>query len=209
MRQTFVLFLGYNADIICLQEVDKKVFCNDLEPVFSNLNYGSNFSVKGGLVVEGLACIYNMERFKLIDTTRIVLAEHISTDAIYADIWKEIKNNSKLAERILQRTTAVQTTTLESTENEEILLVANTHLYFHPDADHIRLLQCGLIMKYIEDVFKKLKENVVNKRISLILCGDFNSVPECGIFKFITTGKVSQDCIDYQSSRSQIQFTYF
>lgn len=38
------------------------------------------------------------------------------------------------------------------------------------------------------------------KRISLILCGDFNTVPACGIYKLMTTGQVGQDCIDFQSS---------
>lgn len=153
--------LGYNADVVCLQEVDKKVFTNDLEPIFSSMDYESNFSVKGGLVVEGLVCFYNTKRFKLLHSTRVVLAEHISTDPLYRDIWDKIRENKKLSERITTRTTAVQTTILESTEHNEILLVANTHLYFHPDADHIRLLQCGLIMKHIESVYQEIK-NLVN-----------------------------------------------
>lgn len=140
--------------------MDKKVFINDLEPVFSNLDYESNFSIKGGTVAEGLACFYNAKRFKLLDSTRVVLAEHINTDPIYKDIWEKIKENEKLAERILQRTTAVQTTILQSKEHDEILLVGNTHLYFHPDSDHIRLLQCSLALKHIESVYNKIKEEV-------------------------------------------------
>lgn len=140
--------------------MDKKVLANDLEPVFSNLDYDCNYSVKGGLVAEGLATFYNANRFKLLDSTRFVLGEHINTNPIYNDIWKKIEQNQKLAERILQRTTTVQTTTLQSTEYNEILLVANTHLYFHPDADHIRLLQCGFILKHIEDVYQNIKKAV-------------------------------------------------
>lgn len=154
----YTYILGYNADLICLQEVDKKVFINDLEPVFANLDFESNFSIKGGLVAEGLACFYNAKRFKLLDSTRVVLAEHINTDPIYKEIWEKIKENEKLTERILQRTTAVQTTVLQSKEFNEILLVANTHLYFHPDADHIRLLQCALALKHIENIYHKTKE---------------------------------------------------
>lgn len=44
-----------------------------------------------------------------------------------------------------------------------------------------------------------------NKRISVIICGDFNSVPECGIFKLMTTGTVSQDCIDFRSSKYNLR----
>lgn len=137
------------------------MFVNDLEPVFSNADYESNFSIKGGLVAEGLACFYNAKRFKWLDSTRIVLAERINSDEIYKDIWEKIKENEKLAQRILERTTAVQTTTLQSKEHDnEILIVANTHLYFHPDADHIRLLQCGLILKHIENVYENIKKLV-------------------------------------------------
>lgn len=152
---------GYNADIICLQEVDRKVFSNDLEPLFSNLDYESTFSLKGGLVAEGLACFFNSNRFKLLDNTRIILAEHINKDPLFADIWEKIEQNSKLSERILNRTTAVQTTTLQSKEYDEVLLIANTHLYFHPDADHIRLLQAGLLMKYVTQVYKELQQKVI------------------------------------------------
>lgn len=63
--------------------------------------------------------------------------------------------NEQLKERILNRTTAVQTTTLQSKEFDEIIIVANTHLYFAPDADHIRLLQAGFILKYLQDVYEK------------------------------------------------------
>lgn len=156
-----IVSAGYNADIICLQEVDRKVFSNDLEPLFSNLDYESTFSLKGGLVAEGLACFFNSNRFKLLDNTRIILAEHINKDPLFADIWEKIEQNSKLSERILNRTTAVQTTTLQSKEYDEVLLIANTHLYFHPDADHIRLLQAGLLMKYVTQVYKELQQKVI------------------------------------------------
>lgn len=151
---------GYNADIICLQEVDKKIFNNDLEPIFSNLDYDANFSLKGGLVAEGLTCFFNAQRFKLLDSTRIILAEHINKDPLYADLWEKVEQNPQLCERILQRTTAVQTVTLESKEHNEIILIANTHLYFHPDADHIRLLQSGFIMKHIQHVYDGLQKQV-------------------------------------------------
>lgn len=56
--------IGYNADLICLQEVDKKVYQYDLNPVLSNLNYESVFSLKGGLVAEGVACFYHTSKFR-------------------------------------------------------------------------------------------------------------------------------------------------
>ncbi|XP_018323027.1 2',5'-phosphodiesterase 12 isoform X2 [Agrilus planipennis] len=64
--------IGYNADIICLQEVDKKVYENDLQPVLSNFGYQSDLCLKGGQVAEGLACFYNEQRFRMLGNQRIV-----------------------------------------------------------------------------------------------------------------------------------------
>jgi 2',5'-phosphodiesterase len=35
-------------------------------------------------------------------------------------------------------------------DSNERIVVANTHQYFHPDADHIRLLQSGMTLTYLE-----------------------------------------------------------
>lgn len=34
----------------------------------------------------------------------------------------------------------------------------------------------------------------------MIFCGDFNSVPECGVYQLYTTGDVSENHIDFHSS---------
>ena len=40
---------------------------------------------------------------------------------------------------------------LDSVDNsKKRIVVANTHQYFHPDADHIRLLQSSMTLTYLE-----------------------------------------------------------
>ncbi|GJQ66888.1 hypothetical protein Trydic_g7910 [Trypoxylus dichotomus] len=195
--------LGYNGDIICLQEVDRKVYTYDLEPVFSSLNYGSNFMLKGGQVAEGLACFYDNSRFRFIEEASIVIADEIGNNSIFALIWEKICTNEKLKERLLNRTTALQTVTLENTDSGNLILLANTHLYFHPDADHIRLLQGYITIRYLEDIHDKLQEKYKDKNITTIFCGDFNSVPECGIYQLYTTGFVSESIIDFKSNAEE------
>lgn len=94
--------------------------------------------------------------------------------------------------------------------------MANTHLYFHPDADHIRLLQIGFSMLYIEDIYKQMisELNISNvddntnlsTEISILFCGDFNSTPECGIYKLMTEKLVESDFIDFKSSKYNSSF---
>lgn len=210
--------LGYNADFMCLQEVDRKVFKYDLEPVLSHLGYGGVLYTKGNDVAEGLAFFYAKNRFILLDSVKLIFAEHIDKDPLFADIWERIKQNPKLAERILARTTTLQVNVVGSLELNTVLVVANIHLYFHPDSDHIRLLHGCIAIRYLEDFVGKIKERVSvmfkfvtatrkggfqykGKRVSLVFCGDFNSVPECGIYKLFTTGSVPGNFVDYSSSK--------
>lgn len=56
--------LGYNADIICLQEVDCRVFERDLKRVLKTKNMDGVMAKKGGQVNEGVACFYNQSKLK-------------------------------------------------------------------------------------------------------------------------------------------------
>lgn len=56
--------LGYNADVICLQEVDCRVFERDLKRILKPKNMDGVMAKKGGQVNEGVACFYNQSRLK-------------------------------------------------------------------------------------------------------------------------------------------------
>lgn len=58
--------LGYNADIICLQEVDNKHYTGYFKEKFKEINYGSVYHRKGNRIPEGLACIFNKTRYKYV-----------------------------------------------------------------------------------------------------------------------------------------------
>ncbi|KAI4464906.1 carbon catabolite repressor protein 4 [Holotrichia oblita] len=42
-----------------------------------------------------------------------------------------------------------------------------------------------------------------DKNINIIFCGDFNSVPDCGIYRLYTTGSVPEDIIDFKSNQEE------
>ena len=43
---------------------------------------------------------------------------------------------------------------------ERVLLVANTHYYFHPSACHVRLIQNLISVRYIENILKQYGKKV-------------------------------------------------
>ncbi|XP_050675790.1 2',5'-phosphodiesterase 12 [Leptidea sinapis] len=196
--------MGYNADILCLQEVDGKVFNNILTNFLEMDGLKGLFYKKGKTVSEGLAVFYRDERFRFLEDKQILLAEAIQNESCLKPIWEVVKNNSKLSNRLLDRSTVASATLLKSLDNEnEILIVGNTHLYFHPDADHIRLIQGGIVISWLNDLLIKYKNQNPGARISLILCGDFNSVPSCGIYQLYTTGCAPSTLPDWKSNEDE------
>lgn len=194
--------LGYHADICCFQEVDAKVFDLDLTLCLGNDGMDGVLQKKGE-TAEGVATFYHRDKFELIQRYGFNLAEEMAKKSYFAPLYDKIKSNTKLCERMLSLSTALQVTILRSKANGRYLIVANTHLYFHPDADHIRLLQIGFFMLYVKHIYQstiaELKLN--EQQISIVFCGDFNSVPECGIYKLMTEKFVPDDFIDFKSSK--------
>lgn len=245
---------GYNADIMCLQEVDKKEFNFTYKPFFANRDYECVFSEKGS-TSEGVACIVNKKKFQMIDYHKTTLTHLIDPDYVlqpeenqeegvqlseaipridqlqhqspeldhfilkdrkseiahacfdrFKDIKKSIEDNPSLKMRFCQRKTVVQTSLVKSLHKDnDYLLIVNTHLYFAPDADHIRLLQgavCVRYMEFIRGYYKQMifKSTGIQPLIRVLICGDMNSTPDCGLYKLLTEGFVDSDLKDWKSN---------
>ncbi|XP_052893057.1 2',5'-phosphodiesterase 12 [Anopheles moucheti] len=202
-KQLFVKeILGYRADIVCLQEVDTKIFTLDLVPIFDQKNLTGHYQAKRN-VAEGLATFYDVNKFELLEKDGVIISEILQR---YPELWNQIKDNKPLVERVENRSTALQLTFLRSKhDSRKHLLVANTHLYFSPDADHVRLLQIGYAMLYVREQYERIAQqyNLQESELALLFCGDFNSVPECGIYKLMTERFVGPEFADWESNKEE------
>ncbi|CAD1476443.1 unnamed protein product, partial [Heterotrigona itama] len=195
--------IGYNSDIICLQEVDASVYANDLQLSLTTLNYGSIYNLKNDMR-EGLAIFYNQDRFDKLSCDYSVICQGTNLDE-FNIIWSQIQNDN-VKQTFLNRNTIIQTIILRSKENSEILIVGNTHLYFRITADHIRLLQAYYGLSYLRTFAKKIKEENPECNVSILYCGDFNSVPNNGVYKLMTEKYIPADHDDWKSDvEEQIQ----
>lgn len=196
--------IGYNADIFCMQEVDFKVFEGDLVPVLS-VKSMSGVHNKKGSTPEGTATFFRNDRFEFIEEYGFNIGESVQTHPACQELYQKLQGNEKLLERFTARGTALQVVILRSKDfPQKFFTIANTHLYFHPDSDHIRLLQMGTAMILVQDIMAKFKEKSnAHQDLSLIFCGDFNSTPECGIRKLMTEMFVPEDFVDWRSNAEQ------
>lgn len=193
--------IGYNSDIICLQEVDWKIFHFDLKPILKTIHMMGNYIGKE-TTSEGLVTFYDTRRFKLIEETKFIIGESIRHKKSFERIWTEICENTMLVDRLTELPTTLQVTALQSKDNSsKIIVVANTHLYYHPNADHIRLLQIGLFMICVKNFVQQIKKIMPGHQVDLIFCGDFNSFPENGVYKLMTEKIISNDFIDWKSCK--------
>lgn len=88
---------------------------------------------------------------------------------------------------------------------DSYVAVANTHLYYHPKGDHIRLLQAHIATLALSSMMKNFKQEVAAKgesdvRVGTIFCGDFNSSPLNGVCEYFITGKIPEHHSDWNAA---------
>ena len=76
----------------------------------------------------------------------------------------------------------------------ERVCVANTHLLYNPKRGDIKLAQLGMLLAEIDRLSYIPNGNTESCRYHpVIMCGDFNSVPQCSLVDFIQTGTLDYD----------------
>lgn len=151
--------LAYHADLICLQEVDELVYETLLRPVLNYYNYQGYFSMKQTSGTrEGCAMFFSLNKFQSsppehLKTFRISpLLSDIVAGTNIAPGWEDsvkpiaklFEERNNLQETIDNLAHVVQVAKLRLLNGNPVLM-ANTHLFFHPNADHIRVMQCFAI----------------------------------------------------------------
>ncbi|XP_063973714.1 2',5'-phosphodiesterase 12 [Diachasmimorpha longicaudata] len=195
--------IGYKSDILCLQEVDKKVYEKDIVSALASVNYNGIFAAKGD-TAEGLAVFYDQNRFQLLDNKCAIMSKNVDLNESFKRVWAQVQNENT-RQRFLDRNTSLLIVTLQSRDNpDEILVVGNTHLYFHPDADHIRLLQGYFALTECQNTVEFTKKMHPDKNVILILSGDFNSSPGDAIYELMTKKYIPEDHFNWKSNPEQI-----
>ncbi|XP_952433.1 uncharacterized protein TA12335 [Theileria annulata] len=189
-----------DPDILCLQECSRKVY-NDYLKFLFDTKYHSWLTVKGGNAGEGCAIFAKRSQF-----TPLELHDMYFKDIVKSDEYKPITD--KLCTKWLLYSenyfdkyhTVFQFGCYRNKRNNKYLFVANTHLYFHPMAGHIRLLQTYVMLNELEKFKIKAADKHgfdVNSDSYTLMCGDFNSFPNESIYNLIVTGHVSYNHPDW------------
>lgn len=191
---------GYNADIICLQEVDKSVFVDVLCPALDAFGLDGVFRIKEKQH-EGLATYFRRSKLKLVEQYDVMLSEALTTDPIHWELWEKVSCCPSLKEKIEKRSTTLQVTVLQSLcDPSRILCVGNTHLYWRPEGGNVRLVQIAVALEHMKQVVTEKHPGA-----RLIFSGDFNSTPSSGLFQLLSQGCIPEDHEDWGSGGPEEQ----
>ena len=86
------------------------------------------------------------------------------------------------------------------------LIIANPHLTWDPYFKDVKLIQAALLMQELEDfrlqfpTLASIVGFVPSSRtpaIPTIICGDFNSLPDSGVYAFLSAGSLAKNHPDF------------
>eukprot|EP01064_Diplonema_japonicum_P034157 TRINITY_DN6998_c0_g1_i2.p1 TRINITY_DN6998_c0_g1~~TRINITY_DN6998_c0_g1_i2.p1 ORF type:complete len:622 (+),score=82.78 TRINITY_DN6998_c0_g1_i2:62-1927(+) len=185
-------FVGMNADVLCLQEASSSLHEKFLKPHLKMLGYTGHHVSKTGDTREGVSLFWKNDKYEIVSEPRSVnlggeqYIEDVAKIPELEPILKYYEEQTKVKETIEKTTTVAQIVVLKNKTTGKVIVVGNTHLWFHPKGGHIRVLQLHTLfwnMKKLGDTLDSTPEYVI--------CGDLNCQPKSSPHVYMTNGELS------------------
>ncbi|KAL8270625.1 hypothetical protein Esti_005446 [Eimeria stiedai] len=204
--------LMLDGDLLCLQECADDVFEEYLNPLLHSRGFSGFLDVKSksSRVVEGCATFVRNRRFSVVSQKAFVLSEELMNNPTFKNLREVLDRRwPHLYRDVLpQLGTIVQLVALEDLLDKQAPtpIIANTHLFFHPRASHVRILQVYILSCLLEEfanagvaasLFRR-----VERTCSVILCGDFNCDFASGGHYLLRNKHIPPDHADWRGAPS-------
>ena len=141
---------------------------------------------------DGLCIYFNPRRFLLFRKYYINLGLDKETNYNIDDVLSEEMYYPSVCQILLLKYMHGET------KKDSYLLILNTHLIFNKHAGHVKLAMLTLILKTI------LRLTQIYKIDDILLCGDFNIVPNSMLYKLLSTGKIDLEVDLHEYSNQQL-----
>ncbi|GMH36394.1 hypothetical protein BSKO_04262 [Bryopsis sp. KO-2023] len=157
---------SYDADIVCLQEVEKNAFEEVFEPKFLSNGYEGLYCSKSPLVPqgfeEGVALFYRTSMFDRIASQSDLFSSNFSK-AGTGQFFKAVRTRGDSYIMAL----------LDHKPSGVPLLTCNVHPYAHPKWPDVRMAQMHSLMGCISTFMER---QALPKDPKIMIMGDFNSI---------------------------------
>lgn len=187
----------YNADIICLQEVDyrvyEKLFCN----YFENKGYEHHihlkdkstkvFKINNDNIINGCVTAYKKSKFTNIEFKDIEIRQIISDKSVH-----KFGVTPPTFQKIMKRDEIMSVALLETTHvraEKKKICVANTQLMFSGGSDALTTVQAHCCTHALTSILDQ------KGPMALLFCGDFNANPRGGTYKYLRDGYMNHNSL--------------
>lgn len=178
----------FDADILCLQEIQADHYEDHFQPYFYRLGFDSCFKTKTRESmgrkgkIDGCATFFRRDMF--------VLREQRTVE--YNGIAHERTKESRTLNRCLKGNVGL-ILILDIVDGSGPLVVANTHLYWDPELTDVKLFQVDVFMQELEMLMQSRR---LGSDVPVIVAGDFNSEPMSSVYELLSTGSCSMSKSD-------------
>ncbi|KAJ3029784.1 UNVERIFIED_CONTAM: Glucose-repressible alcohol dehydrogenase transcriptional effector [Siphonaria sp. JEL0065] len=200
--------INYNADIVCLQEMETIQFeeyfqeqflqVSDYEGVFwpkSRARTMGEYERRG---VDGCATFFRSTKFRLVEKHTIEFQQ-------IAMQRPELRRTEDVFNRVMVKDNIGLITVLESKTTPHFqLIVVNTHLHWDPSDSDVKLVQTAMLLEELSKIVSNYTPHIPlgsNKPAPphppIVFCGDFNSLPRSGVHDLLSTGSVPKNHPDF------------
>ncbi|XP_013584071.1 carbon catabolite repressor protein 4 homolog 4 isoform X2 [Brassica napus] len=217
------------ADFFCLQEVDE--YDSFYRKNMDSLGYSGIYIQRTGQRKrDGCAIFYKPSCAELVAKERIEYNDLL--DSVKADSVQETETSNESKDsrkdsrdlndplvRLKRDCVGIMAAFKINKPFHQVVIVANTHLYWDPELADVKLAQAKYLLSRL-DQFKTLISNEFECTPSLLLSGDFNSIPGDKVYSYLVSGNgkpaetIEEEeeapvplCSAYEVTRGEPKFT--
>jgi len=187
--------LSYQADILCLQEVQSDHFEDFWQPELGREGYTAVYKKKTGEVftgtsfaIDGCATFFRRDRFVLVkkyevefNKAALSLSEGVPPASKKGALNRLLKDNVALI-AVLEALEPPDPDAAAAGKRQ-LICVANTHIHANPELKDVKLWQVHTLLKGLEKI-------AASADIPMVVCGDFNSEPGSAAHSLLASGRV-------------------
>lgn len=158
------------CDIMCFQEMEYDVYLKywehnltDYTSVFVKKSLPLYWGEKPSAHIDGVSIFVNKNRFEILASEQINFGNYI------IEHKNEFEITDDLVKRVVPRNTVAVIVKLRDKLTNKIVYVANTHLYWSPRFNDVKLIQAKILL----NILRRFTDQTPNPHV--IMAGDFNS----------------------------------
>ncbi|KAH9487940.1 CCR4-NOT transcription complex subunit 6 [Bulinus truncatus] len=221
-----------NADILTLQEVETEQYYSMFFPELAGHGYDGIFLPKSRVrtmnsdkekkSVDGCAIFFKKNKFEKVNEYQIEFSQLATKEGASntdTDMINRVstKDNIAIVAVLRTRPDVYQSSPVPAPKGlTQMLMVSTAHIHWDPQSPDVKLVQTMMLIeelqKFVKEASMQFRPNApppsldadLCNSMPLILCGDFNSLPDSGVYEYLSKGRLDTSHKDFDGQNYQV-----